>query len=327
MRLVGDDDDVVARAVRILRRHWLIEFLNQREDVTLVRLGEHRLQLRAAPRPTRVFVVVDDAAARKCRINLPIEIIAVGEDQKREVPADLAVHLPGEECDRIGLPRPLRVPEHAELAVADLALSYRVDRAIDAEELLVLGDDLDQWLAAVVEQDEVLEEVEEVRLGADALEQRLHIDNAGLLFGKPLPFAEVLVLAGERSDLCRRPVAENNHPVVLEHVRDRVLVVGEVPFIRAPQIAMNVLQLHEEERQAVDEADNVRPSTVERPLIQSSRTQRKWFASGFSKSKTRNRASFQRSLFIPVRHEHAVAHEVVFLAIGMQQRLRDGRLA
>ena len=88
MRFVGDDDDVVARAVRVLRRHWLVELLNQREDVRLMCVRKHRLQLGAAPGPARIFVVVDEAAAGEGLVDLPVEIVAVSEDQKREVPAN-----------------------------------------------------------------------------------------------------------------------------------------------------------------------------------------------------------------------------------------------
>ena len=75
------------------------------------------------------------------------------------------------------------MPKNPEFAVEALAISDGVDGQIDSQELLVLRDDLDQRLLALVEQNEILEEVDEIGLGADALEQGLHIDGARLLFG------------------------------------------------------------------------------------------------------------------------------------------------
>ena len=72
MRFVGDDDDVVAPAVRVLWGHRLIEFLNKREDVGFVFICQHRLQLRAAPGPARIAIVVDNAATGKRIVNLQV---------------------------------------------------------------------------------------------------------------------------------------------------------------------------------------------------------------------------------------------------------------
>src|SRR5208337_1466240 len=164
MRFVSDDDDVVSRTVGVIRRHRLIEFLNERENEMLVRLGKHRFQLCPAPRSAGVLVVVDDAAACEGSIDLTIEVITVSENEKREVPADMSVHLARKEYDGVRFPCPLCVPEDAELAAEALAVSNGTDREIDSQELLVLGDDLDQRLFALVEQNEILEDVDEVCL-------------------------------------------------------------------------------------------------------------------------------------------------------------------
>ena len=103
------------------------------------------------------------------------------------------MHLSTEEHHGIRFTRPLCVPEDAELAAAVVARLYRPDRTVYTQILLVLSYNLDQPFSAVVEQDEVLEEVEEVRFSANALEKRLHIDHAGFVFVKALPVAEKIV--------------------------------------------------------------------------------------------------------------------------------------
>ena len=74
------------------------------------------------------------------------------------------MHLAGEEHHRVGLAGPLRVPEYAELAAALVPPLNGFDGPVDAQELLVLRDDLDRCRRrSIVEQDEVLEQVQEVR--------------------------------------------------------------------------------------------------------------------------------------------------------------------
>jgi hypothetical protein len=50
------------------------------------------------------------------------------------------------------------MPEHAELALLGFAIPYSLNRPIDAQELLVLRDDFNQRLAALIKKYEILEE-------------------------------------------------------------------------------------------------------------------------------------------------------------------------
>ncbi len=72
----------------------------------------------AARSPARVAVVVHHAAAGKGLVDLRVQVVAVGQDQKGEVAAQLAMNLPGEHHHRIALACPLSVPEHPQLAVS-----------------------------------------------------------------------------------------------------------------------------------------------------------------------------------------------------------------
>ena len=76
MRLVGNDDDIVAVAVGLLRLHLLVEFLDQREDVGLV-LGKQGVQVMTAGGPARLLVA-DHAAIGIGLVDLGIEVIPVG---------------------------------------------------------------------------------------------------------------------------------------------------------------------------------------------------------------------------------------------------------
>ena len=149
MCFVHDDDDVVPVRVRLVGHDIFVEFLYEREDVGFV-LSEEALEVPAAGCPN-IFVLTDDAATRVRPIYLIVEIVTVAQHKKREIAAELAVHLSAEEHHGIRLASPLCVPEDAELATAALTRHNRLNRTVHAQILLILSDDLDQPFAAVVE--------------------------------------------------------------------------------------------------------------------------------------------------------------------------------
>ena len=134
-----------------------------------------------------------------------------------------------------------------------------------------------------------------LRLVADALQQRLHVDRAWLVLGQPLPFVEMAPTAGDRSNPRLLAVAEHHHRVVVEQVRDGVAVVRVVLLVGGLQVAVDVLALHEQQRQAVDEADDVRTPPVQGGRAPTARARRGSGCSpGSSKSRTRSRRCTSR---------------------------------
>ena len=69
MGLVGNDDHVIALRIPMLRVHFLVELLNQREDVSLV-LAEQPLQVVPIARPAGVLVVIGQPASGKGLVDL-----------------------------------------------------------------------------------------------------------------------------------------------------------------------------------------------------------------------------------------------------------------
>ena len=53
---------------------------------------------------------------------------------------------------------------------------------------------------------------------------------------------------------------------MMEYVGNRILVVGEIFVVGTADVAMNVLQLHEQERDTVDEAHDIGAASVNRSL-------------------------------------------------------------
>ena len=280
----------------------------------------------AAFRPAGVSVVVRHAAAGEGLVDLVVEVVAVGQHQEREVAAELAVHLAGEHHHRVALARPLGVPEHPEPALQRLALAHRLDGAVHAEELVVAGQDLLQLVCRLVEDDEVLHQIHEVALVTDALEQRLHVDRARLLLGEALPCVEVLPAAGDRADLRLLAVAEHHYRIVVEEMGNGVAVVRVVLLEGGLEVPVDVLALDEQQRQAVDEADDVRPPPVEAAAYPELAHAEKVVVRGVIEVEDPEAVVRQLALGVTERHPNAVAHQRVLLPVGGGDALQRGGL-
>ena len=64
-------------------------------------------------------------------------------------------------------------------------------------------------------------------------------------------------------DLRLFAVADHDDGVVVEEVRDGVPVVREILLVRPPEVLVDVLAFHEQERDAVDEPHDVRATAVD----------------------------------------------------------------
>ncbi len=235
------------------------------------------------------------------------------------------MHLAGEHHHRIALARALCVPEHAQLAQPCLAVAYRVDRAVDAEKLVVPGDDLFRLADALIEQNEILHQVEKIALVAHALEQRLHVHRPRRLLGQTLPFVEVFPAAGDRTDLRLLAVAEHHNRVVVKQVRNGVAVIGEVLLESGLEILVDVLALDEQQRQAVDEADDVRPPPVQIATHPQLAHAEKIIVLRRIEIKHPQPLPHPLALVVAEGDLHAVAHLRVLLAVGRDQGLRCDR--
>ena len=103
-------------------------------------------------------------------VNLSVQVIAIGHDDKREVARLLAENLANVENHREALARPLRVPEHAELALQGFAIEKRFVGAVHADELMILGDD---FLVVLIIKNEILHIIQQPLLGEQARDYAL----------------------------------------------------------------------------------------------------------------------------------------------------------
>ena len=133
-----------------------------------------------------------------------------------------------EEHHRKRLARTLRVPEYADLSVAYHCFFGAFDCLAHAEVLVVGSKDLDDFVVAVVEADEITDEVEQARLGHHAVEHGL--PGGGLGFGViavgRFPCNVSVFVGGDGSHARFRHVAHHAEDVRHEHAGDVVHVVA-----------------------------------------------------------------------------------------------------
>ena len=138
MGLVGHNNNVISLGVALCGVHFLIELLDQRENVPLM-LGQKSAQVGTAGSTTLFTVSVNHAAAGKSLVDLRIQIVSIGKHQEREIAAELAMDLAGKHHHRIALACTLSMPEDPQLAIPLFALTNRLDCLIDTEILVVTG--------------------------------------------------------------------------------------------------------------------------------------------------------------------------------------------
>ena len=138
-------------------------------------------------------------------------------------------------------------------------------RPVDTQYLVVSRDDFPRGTRlALVEQDEVLDDVQQPVVGEHAVKHHLGVQAPLVRLVEPFPLEEVLPPAGDRSVTGAVPVRHDQEGVVMEGMGDDVLVnvVGEIVVEALADVPVDRLQLDEGERQAVDEADQVGAAVV-----------------------------------------------------------------
>jgi hypothetical protein len=132
---------------------------------------------------------------------------------------------------------------------------------------VVARDDLVRLALRSVEQDEVLDDVEQALLVQHAFEQhwqqRLVLRRFGVVLVQPLPAVEVLLAGRDGAVLRVVAVRDHDQRVPVEQVRNGVQVVGVILLVGGVDVDFEALELDEHQRQAVDEADHVRPAQPE----------------------------------------------------------------
>ena len=131
---------------------------------------------------------------------------------------------------------------------------------------MVPRQDLRRLSTGMVKQDEVLQQVHEVMLLADAEQHGLQIDCADFIFFQTLPLVEEIKLGAHRADLCLQSVGEHQEGVEMEELRDGIQVVGVVAVVGVLNVNGVLFELDKQQRKAIDKAHNIRAAAVMRTV-------------------------------------------------------------
>ena len=191
-------------------------------------------------------------------VDLVVEVVAIGDDEEGPVTGNFTQDFLAEEDHGVAFAAALGVPEDAELTVVVLDFADGLDGLVDAEELVVFGDDFDERAFSGIEKGVVFDEVEESVFFAGALDYGVEGDDAGFGFIADLfPLTEVIPGCGDAADDALAAVGEENDGVVVEELRDGGFVVLEVLFVGEFELLVVGFEFDEDEGKSVDEADEI----------------------------------------------------------------------
>ena len=195
---------------------------------------------------------------------------------------------------------------------------------------MVTGNDLPRGARlAVVEQDEVLDNVQQPIMRQYAVQQHLGFQAALVRLVEPLPLGKMPPLAGDGAVAGMVAIRHDQKGVVMEGVGDDVLVhvVGEVVVEALADVSVDRLQLDEDQWQAVDEADQIGTAVVVR------RADAGEFQLAHGKKAVRTgpvvevdhpgAGGFPVILGVPIFDRHATAEQPVEIAVVLHHRAAD----
>ena len=182
---------------------------------------------------------------------------------------------------------------------------------------------------ALVEQDEVFDQVEQPVRAQHAVEQGDGGQVALVGFLLPLPFVEVLPLAGDRAVAGLIAVRHHEEGVVVEGMGDHVLVqvVAQVVVEAGADVLVHRLELDEYQRQPVDEADEVGAAVVVRRTqagqLEFAHGEEAVGAGRIGEIDHPRPRRLLPAVRIAVAHRHAAAQQSVEVAVVLYQRAAD----
>ena len=317
---IGHENDVVVRVYG--RGIRIVEFLDQGEDEAGIPLqlpdqilaaGGDELGRLGLPQQTAVFEGVAD---------LLVQLVSVGQHHDGGRPDELPPDLLGEKRHGIALAGALGVPEHAQLPVVQLPGGVGPGGLVHAQVLVVPGQYLHRPPVAVVEEDEVFQQVQKILLFADAPQHGLQGHAPRFLLLQPLPFVEELVFAAQGAHLRLHAVGEHEESVVVEQVGDGVQIIPVVVRVGVLHVHRGSLQLYEQQRYPVYEAHDVRPPPVQVPVDLQLLHRQEIIVLRVLKVDHQGRLRIVRPVRLLPGHRDAVPDETILLLVHLHQRRR-----
>ena len=205
-------------------------------------------------------------AAGKLGVELVVQVDAVGHHHDGGA-VQRSLQQMGVEHHRQRLAAALGMPEHAALAVGAGGLPRPLHRLAHREILVIARQYLGRLLAVPRKEDEVLQNVQQPLFLEHPLVKGLELHHGGVLGlvgAFPLPLHEAVQPRGDGAGHIGGQVADDADGIVIEQRGDVLHVVADLPvgIFGAGPLLGGAFQLHQHERQPVDEQDHIRAAGV-----------------------------------------------------------------
>ena len=159
------------------------------------------------------------------------------------MPGQLAQHLLREEDHRIRLAAALGVPEHPQPPVL-LAAAHRLKGVVDAQVLVVAGDDLAQPALGLLVQHKVFGKVQQPVRVAGAAQHGLQRDDALFPLGVDLlPLGKMLPAAADAADPALAAVGEDDQRRCTRTTAGCCLVIRQVVVVGVLDVLVGGLRV------------------------------------------------------------------------------------
>ena len=126
----------------------------------------------------------------------------------------------------------------------------------------------------------------------------------------------MLKLTGKRAQPGLHAIGQNDEGIVVKKMGNGFLVVGEVFLIGRLHITMNIFQFHKQQRNAVDESNNVRSPAIQITLHLQFPDAEEMVVLRLIEIKDIQALFPGLSIRVAVKNLHAVPKEIIFLLIG-----------
>ena len=240
------------------RRGFFLELLHSGEDDTVGTsagdlLGKVGSTLRLHRR-----LAQEVRALGELREKLRVKVVAVSNHHYGRA-IELLFEKMGKKHHRERFARTLCMPEDTAPAIATNGLMHASKCLVHSEVLMIASKNL----CILGEQDEVLQDVDETRLGKHAVQGCFPIGELSCLVAavNALPLYKARLVGGDGADFGVQHIADNAEGIVHKERRNLALVVLDllIGIFIVSISASRRLQLEKHERQAIHEHDNVGP--------------------------------------------------------------------
>ena len=212
-------------------------------------------------------------ASGELSIELPVQIVAVGQHDNGRRRHRLLQQL-REEDHRKGLAAALRMPENAAFAIRPCSFHRRQYRLAHGVELVIGSQYLRTLLPVLRETQEIAYQLHQPHLVEHPPKQYVEPGTAPILHRTVdrFPRHKAVFSRRNRAGLGNRVVAHHTERIVDEERRNLLHVIAQlrIGLRNVGILARGRFQLHHDQRQTVDEDDDIRPlyrSLLDRPLV------------------------------------------------------------